>query len=66
MSITATVRVPPGTQPGSVLRLKGQGLPEFRGASRGDLLVRIFVKMPGHVGPEERTLYERLRQFSGE
>ena len=61
----ATVRVPPGTQPGTVFRLKGQGLPEFRGTSRGDLLVRIFVKIPEHVGPEERNLYERLRQLSG-
>ena len=60
----ATVRVAPGIQPGTVLRLKGQGLPEFRGTRRGDLLVRLVVKLPEHLAPEEKNLYERLRELS--
>jgi molecular chaperone DnaJ len=57
----ATVHVPPGTQPGTVLRLKGQGLPEFRGSGKGDLLVRIVVKGPERPSEEEKELFERLR-----
>lgn len=57
----ATVRVPPGTQPGTILRLGGHGLPEFHGVGKGDLLVRIRVSVPEHLGPEEKDLYERLR-----
>ncbi len=56
----ATVRVPPGTQPGTVSRLRGQGLREFHGAHKGDLLVRVLVRVPEHLGPE-KGLYERLR-----
>jgi molecular chaperone DnaJ len=61
---SATVRVPPGTQSGTILRLKGQGLPEFRGTGRGDLLMHLVVKLPEHVGPEEKNLYERLRELA--
>jgi molecular chaperone DnaJ len=59
----ATVYVPPGTQPGTVLRLKGKGLPEFGGAGKGDFLLRIIVKIPEHISTEERALYEQLRKL---
>jgi molecular chaperone DnaJ len=64
LSRSATVRVPPGTQPGTVLRLRGQGLPEFRGRGRGDLLVRILVRVPERPGKDEKDLYERLRTIA--
>jgi molecular chaperone DnaJ len=60
---TATVRIPPGTQAGSVLRLKGKGLPEFGEKRKGDLLLRIFVKIPEHLSAEEKSLYEQLRKL---
>jgi molecular chaperone DnaJ len=55
------VVVPPGTQPASVLRLAGQGLPEFGGDGRGDLYLRLHVQVPQHVSGRERELYEQLR-----
>jgi molecular chaperone DnaJ len=55
------VTVPPGTQPGSVLRLKGKGLPEFGGKRRGDLYLRMGVRIPEKPGAEERRLWENLR-----
>lgn len=58
---TASVKVPPGTQPDSVLRLSGKGLPRFGGRGRGALLVRLEVQIPEHLSTEERRLYERLR-----
>jgi molecular chaperone DnaJ len=57
----AKVTVPPGTQPNAVLRLRGKGLPEFGGARRGDLYLRLVVEVPQQLGAEERGLYERLR-----
>jgi molecular chaperone DnaJ len=38
--------IPPGTQPGRVIRLAGHGLPRLRGGERGDLLVRVRVVLP--------------------
>jgi molecular chaperone DnaJ len=59
-----TVTVAPGTQPDTVLRLRGKGLPEFGGSRRGDLLVRVKVHVPERPTAEERALYERLRSLS--
>jgi molecular chaperone DnaJ len=60
---TVTVTVPPGTQPDAVLRLRGKGLPEFGGGRRGDLYLRIDVRIPETVSKEERRLFERLREL---
>jgi len=57
--------VPPGTQSGKVLRLRGKGLPGLNGAGRGDLLVRIVVKTPTKLSERERVLYEELAALSG-
>lgn len=61
-----TVTVPPGTQPDTVLRLRGKGLPDFGGRRRGDLLVRLQVRVPERTSPEERRLYERLRSLAAD
>jgi molecular chaperone DnaJ len=57
----ASVEVPPGSQPDTVLRLRGKGLPEFRSGHRGDLYVALRVELPEHPTREERKLWERLR-----
>jgi len=62
---TATVTVPPGTQPDGVLRLRGKGLPEFGTKHRGDLYLRIQVHIPEQLSSEEKALYERLRELAG-
>lgn len=54
------LKVPPGTQPGTVLRLKGRGVPRDRHGRRGDLLVRLRVEVPRHLGPRSRRLLEEL------
>jgi molecular chaperone DnaJ len=61
----ATVKIPPGTQPGAVLRLRGKGLPRF-GGGRGDLYLRIDLRVPDRPTREERRLYERLRELGDE
>jgi molecular chaperone DnaJ len=61
----ASVTVPPGTQPGEVLRLKGKGLPEFGSKRHGDLYLRMNVAVPERLSVEERALYEKLRAAGG-
>ena len=56
----AGVKVPPGTQPGSVFRLKGQGVPHLRGGGRGDFLVTIDVVIPKSLDSSQRKLIEEL------
>ena len=50
------VRVPSGTQPDEVLRLRGKGLPRFEESGRGDLNLRIEVQIPEQLSAEERSL----------
>ena len=58
------VHIPPGTQPGSVLRIGGKGLPIAGRSSRGDILLRIDVDIPTKLGNKERSLYEQLRELT--
>ena len=52
------VRVPPGTQSGSILRLKGQGIPGRYG--RGDELIHVNVMIPTKLSKKQRELIEEL------
>jgi molecular chaperone DnaJ len=58
---SARVRVPPGTQNGSVLRVRGQGVPDLGSTRRGDLIVRVAVWIPERLSPEQERLYRQLR-----
>lgn len=59
----ARVEVPPGTQPDTLLRLPGKGLPEASGHRHGDLVVQIRVRIPESLSVEELRLYRRLREL---
>lgn len=59
------LRIPPGTQPGKVLRLRGKGVPYLRGNGRGDQLVIINVEIPKNLTPEQRHLFEQLAKSLG-
>ena len=51
------IRIPPGTQNGQKLRVRGRGLPQ-RAAGQGDLIVVARVDVPGQVTDVERALWE--------
>ena len=61
-----SVRVEPGTQPGTTLRLKGKGMPRIRRRGRGDLKVVVDVMVPTRLTGEQRDLLERFEAASGE
>ncbi len=60
---TLSIRIPPGTQGGQKLRLKGKGLALKEGGS-GDLHVVTHVDLPGKVEGEEKELWEKLAKES--
>lgn len=57
------VQLPPGTQPGQKLRIRGAGSPRTGGSAkqRGDAVVTVKVAVPTALSPEERALFEQLR-----
>ena len=59
---TATVEIPEGTQSGTVIRLRGEGLPRLQAAGRGDQLVRVVVWIPRDVKGEHERLVRQLRE----
>jgi molecular chaperone DnaJ len=58
--------VPPGTQPETVLRLKGKGLPVLGHDGKGDLLVRVHVWTPERLSEEQERLFRELAKLEGE
>ena len=60
-----SLRIPAGTQPGKVLRLRGKGVPHLRGNGRGDELVMVNVVVPKSLTTEQRKLFEQLAKSLG-
>ncbi len=60
------VTIPPGTQPGTELRVKGLGVPPLRGGPRGDLYVQIQVVVPTKLSEAEIKLIRDLAALRGE
>lgn len=60
---TVKLRIPNGTQSGTVIRLRGKGMPHIRGGGRGDHFVRINVIIPKHLSRRQKDL---LREFANE
>jgi molecular chaperone DnaJ len=54
------IKIDPGTQSGKMLRLKGKGIKDINGYTRGDQLIMVNVWTPTHLSKEERQLLESL------
>ncbi len=59
-----TLKVPPGSQSGQKLRLRGKGMPHPKGAP-GDLFALISIVVPKQPSERERELFEELQRVSG-
>jgi molecular chaperone DnaJ len=62
---TTVIRVEPGTQPGTTLILRSEGMPRLRRRGRGDLKVVVDVMVPTRLTGEQRELLERFEAASG-
>ncbi len=59
------LKIPAGSQNGQAFRLRGKGMPRLRRPDEhGDLLVRLDVRLPTELTPEQRELFEQLRRTS--
>jgi molecular chaperone DnaJ len=61
----AILKIPSGTQPGKVIRMRGKGIPHLRSNGRGDQLVIVNVSIPTSVDGEQRDLIEKLGKSLG-
>ncbi len=55
-----SLKIPPGTRHGTKMRLSGHGLPTMKGNKKGDLFVRIQIKVPKQLNQEQKKLVEDL------
>ncbi len=58
------IRIPPGTQPNTLIRLRGKGIPRLRGTGKGDHYVRIKVAIPRTITKRQRELLEEFQKES--
>jgi len=62
----ARIKVPAGTQTGSIFRLKGKGMPRLHSSGTGDLHVRTNIRTPSSLTPKQKQLLEELAEEFGE
>jgi molecular chaperone DnaJ len=61
------LKIPQGTQPNTILKVKGRGLPRYGSYGKGDLLVRINVKVPTKLNDIQKSLLKELdKEFRNE
>jgi molecular chaperone DnaJ len=61
-----SLKVPPGSQDGKLLKIKGRGAPKLKGSGRGDLIARLKVSVPTKLSKAEKEALENLKQVSRE
>jgi len=59
------LKIPEGSQNGQTFRLRGKGMPHLRKSGHhGDLYARLDVRLPAPITPQQRQLFEQLRDIS--
>jgi molecular chaperone DnaJ len=66
MNGPVSMKVPPGTQSGTVFRVRGKGLPDVHARGAGDLLVRVVVETPTNLSKDQRRMVEELGRSIGD
>jgi len=61
-----TIKVPEGTQPNRVLRIKGKGIPNLRTGVKGDQLIQIKVVVPTRLSDAQKEALRKFADASGE
>jgi molecular chaperone DnaJ len=61
-----TLRVPEGTQHGAAFRLRGHGMPHLRGSGKGDLRVKVKLKVPKRLNARQKEILTEFARISGE
>jgi len=61
---TARLKVPAGSQPHQVLKLRGKGMPHLRGRGQGDACYRLIVEVPQKLNARQREALEAFETAS--
>jgi molecular chaperone DnaJ len=61
-----TLTIPEGTQSGTMLRIRGHGVPRLGSTQRGDLLIRVIVETPKRLTAKQRELFVALAETMGD
>lgn len=56
------LRIPPGTQVGTILRMQGLGVPHLQKSGRGSILVTVDIQTPKNLSRKQRDLLEQLKK----
>ena len=62
----ASLKIPTGTQGGTMFKLRGHGMPILNSSNRGDLMVRALVEVPTKLSSEQRRKLEEFAELMGE
>lgn len=57
------IKIPAGTQPGAIFRLKGKGFPDLRGFSQGDQLIKVKLVTPTNLTARQKELLEEFLEI---
>ena len=60
------IKIPPGTQNGDVIRLRGRGMPTPRRNIAGDLHIQVFIEVPTKIKPEHEAILRKLAEYEGD
>ena len=60
------LKIPPGTQDGTVFKLRDRGMPSLRGSGHGSQFVRVHIEVPKKLTSEQRDLLEKFAKACGD
>ncbi len=61
-----TLKIPAGTQPNKIFKLKGYGVSKLNSSEKGDLLVKVNVVIPTKLSKKEKQYYQEMAEESGQ
>jgi len=61
-----SLKIPPGTQDGTVFKLRERGMPHLRGGAKGSQFVRVHIEVPKKLTSEQRALLEQFARACGD
>jgi molecular chaperone DnaJ len=59
---TEKIKVEPGSQPNTIIKLKGKGVPHMNSKSRGDQYIRIVVNIPKKLSKHQKNLLDEFQK----
>lgn len=66
LGVKTQIKIPAGTQPGTVFRIRGKGIKSLQGHGYGDLHVRVIVEVPSHLNAEQQAKLQEFAQLCDE